>query len=269
MKTIFFFKHLFIPHKDNDYKPHFLREHTVLSLLIISVLLLVLSYTSYTIIRTTVFGSNLAVTVLTDLTNQVRREHNLPPLTRNNLLEKAATMKKEDMLTRHYFSHYAPDGVSPWYWITQAGYRFSFAGENLAFNFSNSQSIVDAWLASEKHRANILNKDYQDTGISVVRLATSSSPLFFIVQMFGAPLNPTNTLQNNTSNEQPHWYAKILFDTTYYVSKAYIGLVVLILVALFLMIFIEIKKQHPRHILYGVFLIIIVSLCIIINARLL
>lgn len=81
MKSIVsFFRHLFIPHKENDYKPHFFREHIVLSITIGSVLLLIISYTSYTVIRTTAFGSRVISSVLVELTNRTRIEHGVPPL---------------------------------------------------------------------------------------------------------------------------------------------------------------------------------------------
>lgn len=269
MKISSFLKHVFIPHKGNSYKPHLFREHVVLSIFIITILLLILSFTTYTIIRTTTFGASIATAVLTDLTNQVRKEHDLPPLVRNSLLDNAAEMKKEDMLSRHYFAHDTPEGVSPWHWITKSGYHFSYAGENLAFNFSNSQAIIDAWLNSPKHRDNILNRHYRDIGVSVVRLATSSSPLFFTVQMFGAPAEmPYKDAPASISQVGP-WYATILFDASYYIGELYLVLIIVLIISLLLMIFIEIRVQHLTHIVYGIGLIIIVAICISINSILL
>ena len=104
-------KHIFIPHAENNYKPHFFREHILLSFLIGSILLLLLSYTSYTILRTTAFGSSVVSSVLIDMTNHVRADDNLPPLLHNQQLEAAAKLKGIDMVQKQYFSHFAPDGT--------------------------------------------------------------------------------------------------------------------------------------------------------------
>ncbi len=59
----------------------------------------------------------------------------------NPVLERAAQAKADDMAAKSYFSHNSPDGVTPWFWLNQAGYVFTYAGENLAANFSDSIDV--------------------------------------------------------------------------------------------------------------------------------
>jgi hypothetical protein len=260
-------KHIFIPHEGNQYKPHFFREHVMLSLLIGSIFMLLVSFTSYTILRTTDFGSSVVASVLIDLTNQTRIHNNLPPLLRNDKLQKAAELKGEDMVTRQYFSHYAPDGTSPWYWFKKVGYDFSFAGENLAINFSSSRDVEKAWLASQKHKDNILNQNYEDTAIATIHGNSSSTPLLFVVQLFGKA--SSTPIDSNEHIRSASFYEKILFNTPYYAKQLYLTLIVILLIALCLMVAIEIRVQHYTHIAYGVLLGILVGLCMMINSFLL
>lgn len=100
------------------------------------------------------------------LTNLERSKNGLVPLVENPLLDKGSALKAADMTANHYWSHYSPIGVSPWYWFGQAGYRYVYAGENLAQGYSNATELVQAWLISPEHRANILNPHYREIGVS-------------------------------------------------------------------------------------------------------
>ena len=263
MRMNTFFKHLFIPHIGNDFKPIFFREHIVLTILIGSILMLLLSATSYTILRTTQFGSSVVSSVLVDLTNQTRERYNLPHLANNPLLKKAALLKGEDMNANKYFAHYSPSGIAPWHWLDKAGYKYSFAGENLAINFTNSEEVERAWLASKKHKDNILSPNYEDIGIATVRGIVNGTPVLFVIQMFGKQVSTETPLAYSA-----RWYELLLFNGPSYVGTLYTILVTLLLIALITMIVIEIKKQHIRHIAYGVILIVVVSLCLLINSYL-
>ncbi len=261
-------KHTFIPHIDNDYKPHFFREHVILSLLIGVISLLLISFTTYVVIRTTTYGSSVVSTILIDLTNQSRRENGLPPLLYNQRLYNAADMKGHDMVARDYFAHFAPDGTSPWHWYNQAGYQFLFAGENLAINYRSSRAVQNAWMNSPKHRQNILDKRFEDIGIATVPSTVNDKKVLFVVQMFGKQEATTvpNSLTPKTIFPSPHFYEKLLFNASYYINNIYTTLISILVIALCLMVFIEIRKQHIYHITYGVLLIIIVIICIGINS---
>lgn len=270
-KLLRILKHTFIPHSGNNYKPHFFREHVILSLLIGSIFLLLVSFTTYVVIRTTTYGSSVVSSVLIDLTNQTRKENNLPPLLYSQRLEDAATLKGNDMVTRQYFAHFAPDGTSPWHWFDKAGYKFLFAGENLAIHFRSSKEVEKAWMESPKHRANILDSRYEDIGIAAIHGNTNTSPAIFVVQLFGKqePSTAPASLQKETPVQSAKFFEKVIFNASYYINNIYTTLIIILIIALCMMIFIEIRKQHYFHILYGVLLTVIVSICIAINSQLL
>lgn len=96
-------------------------------------------------------------------TNQKRAEHGLAPLALHTLLNNGAQAKSQHMVTHNYWAHTAPDGTEPWYFFDISGYNYNHAGENLAYGFADSAEIIDAWMASPGHRANILG-DYKDMG---------------------------------------------------------------------------------------------------------
>ena len=100
--------------------------------------------------------------------NQERQSAGLSPLNSDQNLEKAALSKSADMLARNYFDHYA-FGLTPWMFIVKSGYEYSVAGENLAKGFLSSEEIVGAWMNSPSHRSNILNPQYEDIGVGVVK----------------------------------------------------------------------------------------------------
>jgi uncharacterized protein YkwD len=109
------------------------------------------------------------------LINRERAEHSVPPLTANVQLEEAAESHNAEMLAVDYFAHIAPDGETPVDRIKQTGYIGASSngyviGENLAwgtYQLSTPQSIVEAWIASPGHLANILEARYTETGIGV------------------------------------------------------------------------------------------------------
>ncbi|HYE23063.1 MAG TPA: CAP domain-containing protein [Candidatus Paceibacterota bacterium] len=121
------------------------------------------------------------------LTNDARTEEHLASLTDNELLRQGAQMKADDMAEKGYFSHTGPDGSQPWKWFSLAGYRYQFAGENLAVNFTESEDVVAAWLKSPSHRANILKKDFTEIGIGIATGTYKGKEAVFVVQFFGKP----------------------------------------------------------------------------------
>jgi hypothetical protein len=125
--------------------------------------------------------------VVVDETNTRRVEEALPALALNPILQIAAQRKAEDMASKGYFAHVAPDGVEPWAWFKEAGYVYTHAGENLAVNFMDSKDVVDAWMRSPSHRANIENARYTEIGIGVAEGSYQGRPAVFVVQFFGNP----------------------------------------------------------------------------------
>jgi len=95
--------------------------------------------------------------------DEARQGAGLAPLRRSEVLEKSACMKVSDMIEKDYWGHDSPDGISPWFFFDSAGYVYHRAGENLAYGYSNGQSVIQGWMASPTHRANVLG-DYEEVG---------------------------------------------------------------------------------------------------------
>lgn len=261
------FKHTFIPHKENDFKPHFLREHVVLTVVIASILFLLLSVTSYLVIRKTAFGTLVASSILIDFTNETRKELGIPPLIRNNLLQISSLEKARELSSLGYFSHSSPDGSAPWKFFRSAKYDYDFAGENLALNFPTSRKVHEGWLNSPKHRDNIVDPRFQEIGISVITSLYKEEPVLFVVQHFGLPKQKIETQKDPPTYSSI--FERIIFSGSYYIEMFYFLLIGIILMAIMLMIIIEVEERHKKHIIYGILMLIIVILCALINARML
>ncbi|MFC9283193.1 sigma-70 family RNA polymerase sigma factor [Streptomyces collinus] len=118
------------------------------------------------------------------LVNQQRATAGCGPVTEDPQLEKAAQGHSDDMAARNFFEHTNPDGADPGQRITAAGYRWSTYGENIAKGQQTPQSVMDSWMNSPGHRANILNCSFKNIGVGVHR--GSGGPWW--TQDFGAKL---------------------------------------------------------------------------------
>lgn len=136
-----------------------------------------------------VLGISSAIKVedLVKLTNEQRTKNGLSPLRFNPDLAAAAARKGENMFSEDYWAHISPSGKDPWFWIDQSGYDYVFAGENLAKDFVEPQSVVSAWMASPSHRDNVLNKKYEEIGIAVLDGNLNGYKTTLVVQMFATP----------------------------------------------------------------------------------
>lgn len=135
-------------------------------------------------------GNQLAAVItatLVDLANKDRGEENLGFLKVNPVLVAAAQAKADDMAEKEYFAHNSPEGLTSWHWFSEAGYSFSYAGENLAVNFSDSEDVEEAWMNSPTHRANIMNGKFTEIGIATAVGNYKGKETIFVVQMFGTP----------------------------------------------------------------------------------
>jgi hypothetical protein len=125
--------------------------------------------------------------VVVDKTNSERDTLSLTPLVRSAVLDEAARLKAEDMAKNSYFAHYSPTGVSPWHWFAEVNYAYVHAGENLAVHFTDSKEVVEAWMQSPSHRANIVNNNYREIGVGTARGRFEGYDTVFVVQLFGTP----------------------------------------------------------------------------------
>jgi uncharacterized protein YkwD len=98
--------------------------------------------------------------------NEERERRGLPPLHRNVRLDAAAGDRIHDMFEHGYFDHVAPDGTEPFVWVRDRGYRYVRVGENLATGQRAARQVVEQWMGSPGHRANVLG-NFEDTGIAI------------------------------------------------------------------------------------------------------
>ena len=123
-------------------------------------------------------------------TNDERAKNGLPALKESLNLDASAQAKVLDMFKNQYFAHDSPAGLGVGYLAESAGYDFLIIGENLALgNFENDQALVQAWMDSPGHRANILNTNYQEIGVSVRKGIFEGKTTWLAVQHFGKPIS--------------------------------------------------------------------------------
>jgi hypothetical protein len=178
----------FFPHRDNNYRPHLFSQTSVIALAVVIIVCEVgfLAQTKIVFLSTDFLASVLPG-VLTDLTNVARADNGLTTLTRNPLLDEAAQAAANDMAAKGYFAHVAPDGTTPWHWLDTVGYTYSYAGQNLAVNFTDSENVETAWLASPTHRENIMKPQYTEIGFGTANGMYEGQETTFVVEYFGTP----------------------------------------------------------------------------------
>ena len=99
------------------------------------------------------------------LCNEIRKQNGLPTLSGNWELSRVARYKSQDMHDRNYFSHTSPTYGSPFNMMKSFGISYRTAGENIAKGYRTPQAVVDGWMNSEGHRANILNASFKEIGV--------------------------------------------------------------------------------------------------------
>jgi uncharacterized protein YkwD len=118
------------------------------------------------------------------LTNQQRVANKCQPLVANATLNRVAQAHSADMAARAFFDHVNPDGKSPFQRMTDAGYHYRMAAENIAAGYSTPQQVVDGWMNSAGHRANIVNCGLTEIGVGY---ATGGPMRTYWTQDFGTP----------------------------------------------------------------------------------
>lgn len=200
-KLLDFFHNFFIPHENNNFRARALHTDFLTFYLAIAILLTFGFKKLSPLSNVLGLATDITVSKLYELTNEQRVKLNLPILSYNDNLAQAASIKAADMFAKNYWAHFAPDGTTPWNFILGSGYKYEFAGENLAKNFLFSQGVVDAWMASPTHRENIIRKDYSEVGYAVVNGTLNGEPTTLVVQMFGKP--STSQVAMNENNKLP------------------------------------------------------------------
>lgn len=183
---------LFLPHNHNNHKAKVLWTQSLFIML--GLYLMGRSIIDITIgLKPGVLGyaSQIDVNKIIELTNSQRLNANVGTVKENSLLSAAAEAKVNDMFKNNYWAHISPQGVEPWTFVSEKGYKYQHAGENLARDFSNSKDVVAAWMASPTHKQNLLDRRYKDMGIAVKDGYINGVETTIVVQLFGTTQDKT------------------------------------------------------------------------------
>jgi len=193
-------KRILVPHKGNQYRPHLIRWTGLLSVFIF-VIVVQLGYNFATTGKLEILGreSNVTVGGLLKDTNNERLKSGLGDLKISDKLNQAAYNKATDMFANNYWAHESPSGATPWSWLAKVGYSYDIAGENLAKNFPDDISTVDAWMASPSHRANILNEKYTQVGFAVLDGVLQGKNTTLVVAFYGLPATENLAVAGSTN----------------------------------------------------------------------
>lgn len=258
MKFIQKIAHLLVPRESNNQKAKLLHNSSLTLITFAFVLYqLIISFVPSFAPKILGFAANISPDEVVSLTNEKRTQAGLLPLSLNSTLSQAAQAKGADMLNKGYWAHVAPDGTQPWTFFANFGYKYSYAGENLARDFSSASSAVEAWMNSPSHKENLLSSKYKEVGIGVVEGNLAGVDTTIVVQFFGtkyadtvpvAPiaeaktavstpiptLVPTPTPRTQIAVPTPSMVeAKVLvspFNVTKSVSLGIVGLLLLVLI---------------------------------------
>jgi hypothetical protein len=156
----------------------------------------------------TPFFAEISQYYLLQLINEEREKKGLHSFVENPLLKKSSYLKAKDILEKEYFSHYSPQGVYFSEWLKMVGYDFKIAGENLAIGFLDTKEVHEALMSSASHRENILNPNFEEIGISVLKGEFQGNEVYVVVEHFGAPKKievslPATTSPSKISKEPP------------------------------------------------------------------
>ncbi|MEK7533250.1 MAG: CAP domain-containing protein [Patescibacteria group bacterium] len=187
MRLLRMLHHWLVPHEGNNHRAKALHTEALFAyVLLLAVFNLGIKFFHTKAPDVLGYATDIRVEQLLASTNAKRAEAGLDALTLNGTLSQAAAAKAADMLANNYWAHNSPLGKTPWDFIISAGYRYTLAGENLAKNFQTSSGVVDAWMNSPTHKANIFKAGYREVGFAVVNGVLAGEETTLVVQMFGA-----------------------------------------------------------------------------------
>lgn len=295
MKRLLRLKHFLFPHAGNYYKPHIFAKESVIAI-ILTILLVEGVYFFHTgvVLKKTGFLSAVLPAALAELANGDRAASGAPALARDAVLAKAAQKKADDMADRGYFSHISPEGKTPWYWLDAVGYKYSYAGENLAINFTDSMDVESAWMDSPEHRANVVKPQYTKIGIGIAQGMYEGQPTTFVVEFLATPAHvvapsppPGTAINNSADSSAPSTtnvsdankvlsaqdeksagaLAALASSPNHVLASILVGFVAIVALLLFLAIFVKTKVQHVGIIVGGALMLAIALILLYFNAR--
>ena len=248
-------KKVLVPHKENQFRPHLIRAQGIIAVLVVALITQV-SYSFVSTGHVSVLGrvSDINTAELLSDTNKQRSMEGLSSLSINDKLNQAAYLKAQNMLTEQYWEHVSPSGIQPWKWFNDAGYNYSFAGENLAKNYPSAAATVDAWMNSPKHRENIMKKDYTNVGFAVVNGILNQEDTTLVVALYGAPAT-TEVIQAASENVNGSSFAAPAVSTGLQTPLANFGsalealspVTIVILGLLGIVAIVGVAAHHYRH----------------------
>ena len=192
---------LILPHAQNNNRAKLRTSKGIVWLAIVALLLPGIIKTAPTTENVLGYATAISDTEIVNFTNDQRLKHGVLPVKQDAQLNQAAFMKGQDMFKNQYWAHVSQTGVQPWGFITSSGYVYAYAGENLARDFGDSRSVVEAWMDSPTHKENILNSHYKDIGVAVVNGVLDGVETTLVIQEFGQRRSEINTLTINDSNK--------------------------------------------------------------------
>ncbi len=194
MAFVYVLTHYLFPTHSNNHKAKLIHNSTLLLLTVFLIMYqVVLQVFPITGVKILGYAANIPPDEIIRLTNQKRSEIGANQLVYNSKLAEAARRKGEHMLQYDYWAHTAPDGTEPWAFFSEVGYKYRYAGENLARDFSNPNDAIGAWMASPSHKENMLSTKYKDIGVAVVEGDLGGVDTTIIVQLFGTELVDTSS----------------------------------------------------------------------------
>ncbi len=190
--------HFLIAHSGNNHHPYLLRHEALFAFTFIILLVQFFSFSGISSANVLGYGTDINRATLISLTNQERSARGVAPLQENTALNQAAALKADHMFAQDYWAHFAPDGTSPWYFFNQVGYKYAWAGENLARDFSTSAGVIAGWMASTGHRDNMLNPNFSDVGIGIKNGTLEGEQTTLVVEHLGKALGDSTKSSGST-----------------------------------------------------------------------
>lgn len=146
-------------------------------------------------------ASDITSEKIIQLTNQKREQKDLKRLTANQYLAQAAYKKAQFLLENQLFDHNTPQKKFS-AWVKETPYQYSYVGENLAIDFTESEDIIQAWMDSTDHKKNLLYPKYQEIGVAVIQGRYQGHDSTLVVQIFGTPLKVAAYQNQNKTSEK-------------------------------------------------------------------
>ncbi len=101
----------------------------------------------------------------------------------NAALTTAALVHSQDMASNDFFSHTGSNGSSVGQRLASAGYAYRTYGENIAAGYGTVKAVIDGWMASDGHCANLMNAAFRDIGVACVPGGASRYPTYWTMDL--------------------------------------------------------------------------------------